>query len=58
MHYVGFETLVRLYGVAPMECINASNPLALLGRDVSGLIALRPRHDENYTLPIREKVGV
>ena len=46
-HFVNFSRLVKLYGVDPEECINVHNTL---GRDISGLIPLRVRHDGNYKL--------
>lgn len=50
-HYIEFYQLVRLYGVNPIECIDASSAHAMLGwsDEVWATFKhLNPRYDGNY----------
>jgi len=59
-HYIGPMTLIQLYGVNPRECLiynpapywTASQWQTEIERR-KGLIQLKPRSDDNYTLPTK-----
>jgi len=49
-HYITADELIRLYGVPYSECVVIRDKISLTGRDVSQLIALRPKYKGNYTI--------
>jgi hypothetical protein len=46
-HWISADTLIRLYGVNPKECIRSQFNGE---QDPQDLIVLRPRYDGNYEL--------
>jgi hypothetical protein len=60
-HYIGFGSLVRLYGLNPDDCVlwDHSRPETWRGRNESDYIHLHPRADGNYVAPppLRAQAG-
>ena len=51
LHYIDAPTLMRLYGVNPMECIVNRDRASMRDIDTMKLIWLAPRYDGKYQLP-------
>jgi len=49
-HHISARRLVDLYRLNPRECVLIESDKDLRGRDLTGLIELRPRFDGNYKL--------
>ncbi len=49
-HWISAPQLMRLYGVAPVDCLIFDDRVRFAGYPPH-LIALRPRRDGNYALP-------
>ena len=49
LHYINYITLIRLYKVDPMECINITDP-KIREIDIEKLIWLRPDYHGRYSL--------
>lgn len=46
-HYIGYQKLIKLYGVPPYKCVNGKKPGY---HEQDGDIHLHPKYDGNYNI--------